>query len=74
LAEQTEKDLLEQAKKIQEEANKKAKELKEKAKKLRQKNLAKFGELAIKFLKNEIEKDELKSFAINQKFIKEEEN
>lgn len=69
MAEQSEKDLLEQAKKIQNEANKKAKELKEKAKDLRQKNLAALGELAIKFLENEMTLEELKTFATNHNFL-----
>lgn len=73
MAEQTENDLLEQAKKIQADANKKVKELKEKAKAKRQIDLANFGELAIKFLKKEISENELISFAINQKFINEKE-
>lgn len=71
MAEQTEKDLLEQAKKIQDDANKKAKELKDKAKELRQKNLANLGELAIKFLQNEISLEDLKTFATNHNFLKE---
>ena len=70
MAEQTEKNLLEQAKKIQDEANKKAKELKDKAKELRQKNLANLGELTIKFLQNEISLEDLKTFAINHNFFK----
>lgn len=69
MAEQSEKELLEQAKKIQEDANKKAKDLKEKAKEIRQKNLAKLGELTIKFLQEEINTVELKTFAINQNFL-----
>jgi len=73
LAEQTEQDLLEQAKKIQEDSSRKIKELKEKAKAKRQKDLADFGELAIKFLKKEISENELYSFAISQKFINEKE-
>lgn len=70
MTEQTEKDLLEQAKKIQEIANKKAKELKEKAKEIKLKNLANLGELTIKFLQNEISVEELKSFATNNNFLK----
>ena len=73
MAEQTEQDLLEQAKKIQEDSSRKIKELKEKAKAKRQKDLADFGELAIKFLKKEISENELYSFAISQKFINEKE-
>ena len=71
MAELTEKDLLEQAKKVQEEANKKTKELKEKAKEIRLKNLAKLGELTIKFLHEEISLEELKAFATNHNFLKE---
>jgi hypothetical protein len=70
LTEQTEKDLLEQAKKIQETANKKARELKEKAKELKLKKLATLGELTIKFLQDEISAEELKTFAINNNFLK----
>jgi hypothetical protein len=73
LAELSEKELLAEAEKIKAEANKKIKILKDKARQKREKDLAKFGELTIKFLNKEIEKDELKSFAINHKFIKEEE-
>lgn len=71
MAELTEKDLLEQAKKVQEEANKKAKDLKERAKEIRLKNLANLGELTIKFLHEEISLDELKIFATNHNFLKE---
>ncbi|MBL3518884.1 hypothetical protein H0A43_00155 [Arcobacter lanthieri] len=70
MTEQTEKDLLEQAKKIQETANKKARELKEKAKEIKLKKLATLGELTIKFLQNEINVEELKTFAINNNFLK----
>lgn len=69
MAELTEKDLLEQAKKVQEEANKKTKELKEKAKEIRLKNLANLGELTIKFLHEEISLEELKAFANNHNFL-----
>lgn len=69
MANKSEKDLLEEIKRIQEEANKKAKELKMKAKKIKQENLAELGELTIKFLKNEIDLDELKTFATNQNLI-----
>ena len=69
MAEQTEKDLLEQARKVQEEANKKTKELKEKAKEIKQKNLATLGELSIKFLHEEISLEELKAFATNHNFL-----
>ena len=69
MAEVTEKDLLDQAKKVQEEANKKTKELKEKAKEIRLKNLANLGELTIKFLHEEISLEELKTFAINHNFL-----
>ena len=69
MAELTEKDLLEQAKKVQEEANKKTKELKEKAKEIRLKNLANLGELTIKFLHEEISFEELKTFATNHNFL-----
>jgi len=73
LAEKTEKEILEKAKQIELEAKQKVKELKEKARLKRQKELAKLGELTVKFLNKEIEKDELKSFAIENKFIQEEE-
>lgn len=69
MAEVTEKDLLEQAKKVQEEANKKAKDLKERAKEIRLKNLANLGELTIKFLHEEISFEELKTFATNHNFL-----
>lgn len=69
MAELTEEELLEQAKKIREDASKKEKELKQKAKELRQKNLANIGELAIKFLKEEISLEELKTFATNHNFL-----
>lgn len=71
MAEQSENELLEQARKVQEDANKKAKELREKAKEIRQKNLANLGELAIKFLQEEISLDELKTFATNHNLLKE---
>lgn len=71
MAELTEEDLLDQAKKVQEEANKKAKELKEKAKEIRLKNLANLGELTIKFLHEEISFEELKTFATNHNLLKE---
>ena len=74
MAELTEKDLLEQAKKVQEEANKKAKELKEKAKEIRVKNLANLGELTIKFLYEEISFEELKTFATNHNFLNKKES
>jgi len=74
LAELTEDELLKEAEKIKAEANKKIKNLKAQAKAKRDKDLAKLGELTIEFLNKEIEKDELKTFAINHKFIKEEEN
>ena len=70
MTEQTEKDLLEQAKKIQETANKKARVLKQKAKELKLKKLATLGELTIKFLQDEISVEELKTFAINNNFLK----
>lgn len=69
MAELTEKDLLDQARKVQEEANKKTKELKEKAKEIRLKNLANLGELTIKFLHEEISLEELKAFATNHNFL-----
>lgn len=74
MAEQTEQDLLEQARKIQEEATKKAKELKEKAKEIRLKNLANLGELTIKFLHKEISVEELKTFATNHNFLNKKES
>lgn len=74
MAEQSENELLEQAKKVQEDANKKAKELREKAKEIRQRNLANLGELAIKFLQEEISLDELKTFATNHNFLNKKES
>ena len=73
MAEQSEKELLDQAKKVQEEANKRAKDLREKAKEIRQKNLANLGELTIKFLQEEISLDELKTFATNHNFLNKKE-
>lgn len=74
MAELTEEELLKEAEKVKQEMNKKIKNLKAQAKAKRDKDLAKLGELTIKFLNKEIEKDELKTFAFNHKFIKEEEN
>lgn len=72
MAEQiTEQDLLEQAKKIQEDASKRIKDLKEKAKELRQKKLIALGELTIKFLKDEIKIEELKTFINENNLTKE---
>jgi len=72
MVEQTEEELLLEAKKIKDEANKKAKILIQKAKEVKQKKLAKLGELTIKFLNREIDKDELKTFAITSKLIIQE--
>ena len=69
----SEEELLLEAKKIKDEANKKAKLLTQKAKELKQKKLEKLGELTVKFLKDEIVKDELTSFAVQNKFIEKKE-
>ena len=73
MAEQTEQELLDEAKRVEQEYKQKVKTLKAQAQLKRQKELARLGELTIKFLNKDIEKDELKSFAITNKFIKEEE-
>jgi hypothetical protein len=69
MAELTEDELLNEAKKIKRDADKKIKLLKEKAKQKKEKNLAEFGLSAIKFLKEEISLNDLKTVAENKNLI-----
>ena len=61
--------LKELAKKTRTEADRKAKILEQKAKEIEFKEFRKFKEQTIKFLNEDITKDELKSFAIENNFI-----
>ena len=58
-----EKQLIEEAKKIELEAKKKAKLLKEKAKRIKEQKLIKLGQKTIEFLNYKIQLNELKDFA-----------